>query len=164
MWRVIWERAIGAVALLAGALLLAGVVGCGGAEDGARDAAGGEESKEVEGSVLKSHGQPAKTKAKAKVRVKPSRCPSGHPSCRSAAGEIIYVERVDPDGDGDAHFVLRDPHGITLPGITVIDVRKGLRPHPLPGIGATVSAAGPVQIGSYGQEQIHALEVHVAGE
>jgi hypothetical protein len=163
MWRVIRERAIGAAALLAGALLLASV-GCGGANDGAKDAAGGEESKEVERSMLKSHEQPTKVKVKAKVQVRASHCPSGHPSCRSAAGEIIYVERVDPDGDGDAHFVLRDPRGVTLPGITVIDVRKGLRPHPLPGIGDTISAAGPVQIGSYGQEQIHALEVHVAGE
>jgi hypothetical protein len=160
MWRVIRERAIGAVALLAGALLLTCVGGCG----GANDAAGGEKPKENERSVIERDDQPAKAKSKARVRVKPSHCPSGHPDCRSAAGEIIYVERVDPDGDGDAHFVLRDPDGITLPGITVIDVRKGLRPHPLPGVGDTVSAAGPVQIGSYGQEQIHALEVHVAGE
>jgi len=114
--------------------------------------------------VLRSHPRPAEAKAEAKVQVQASHCPSGQPSCRSAAGEIIYVERVDPDGDGDAHFVLRDPKGITLPGISVIDVRKGLRPHPLPGIGETISAAGPIEIGSYGQEQIHALEVHVAGE
>jgi hypothetical protein len=162
MWRMIREKAIGVVAVLVGALLLAGGVGCG----SAKDAAGGEESKEVGRSVPKSHKQlpRAKAKARAKMRVRASHCPSGHPSCRSAAGEIIYVERVDPDGDGDAHFVLRDPQGITLPGITVIDVRKGLRPHPLPGIGDTISAAGPIQIGSYGQEQIHALEVHVAGE
>jgi len=160
MWRVIRERGFGAVALLAGVLLLAGAVGCG----DAKDAAGGEEAKGAERSVLKSHLQSAKEKAEVKVPVRPSHCPGGHPSCRSAAGEIIYVERVDPDGDGDAHFVLRDPQGITMPGITVIDVRKGLRPHPLPGIGETISAAGPVQIGSYGQEQIHALEVHVAGE
>jgi len=160
MWQVIWRRAIGAVALLAGALLLAGVVGCGDANDGASDMTGGGESTQVERSVLKSQEQPAKPKA----HVKPSRCPSGQPSCRSAAGEIIYVERVDPDGDGDAHFVLRDPQGITLRGISVIDVRKGLRPHPLPGIGDTISAAGPIEIGSYGQEQIHAIEVHVAGE
>jgi hypothetical protein len=159
MWRVIRERAMGAVALLAGALL-AGVVGCGGANEAAR----GEKSRENERSVIERDDQSAKAKSKASVRAKPSHCPSGHPSCRSAAGEIIYVERVDPDGDGDAHFVLRDSQGITLPGITVIDVREGLRPHPLPGVGDTVSAAGPVQIGSYGQEQIHALEVHVAGE
>ena len=77
-------------------------------------------------------------------------------------GRIVYVERVDPDGDGDAHFVISDPRGITLPGLTAIDVRAGLRPHPLPGRGDLISAAGPVQTGSYGQRQIHALELHVA--
>jgi len=77
-------------------------------------------------------------------------------------GRIVYVERVDPDGDGDAHFVIRDPQGITLPGLTAIDVRVELRPQPLPGPGDLISAAGPVQTGSYGQSQIHALELHVA--
>lgn len=93
--------------------------------------------------------------------VEPSHCPAGHPACRETFGRIVYVERVDPDGDGDAHFVIRDPQGITLPGLTAIDVRVGLRPHPLPGPGDLVSAAGPVQTGSYGQDQIHALELHV---
>jgi hypothetical protein len=162
MWRVIRGKAIVIGVLLTAVLLLA--AGCG--EDknatSSEGTASSEESKATEHSVLESHEQP--TKAKPKVQVEASHCPGGHPSCRSAAGEIIYVERVDPDGDGDAHFVLRDPQGITLSGITVIDVRKDLRPHPLPGIGDTISAAGPVQIGSYGQEQIHALEVHVAGE
>jgi hypothetical protein len=94
--------------------------------------------------------------------VAPSHCPPGHPACRETVGRIVYVERVDPDGDGDAHFVIRDPQGITLPGLTAIDVRAGLRPHPLPGPGDLISAAGPVQTGSYGQDQIHALELHVA--
>ena len=90
----------------------------------------------------------------------PSHCPPGHPACRVTVGRIVYVERVDPDGDGDAHFVIRDPQSITLPGLTAIDVRHGLRPHPLPGPGDEISAAGPVQTGSYGQQQIHALELH----
>jgi hypothetical protein len=94
--------------------------------------------------------------------VTPARCPPGRPSCGTAEGRIVYVERVDPDGDGDAHFVIADPQGITLPGLTAIDVRRGLRPDPLPGPGDLVSAAGPVQTGSYGQSQIHALELHVA--
>ncbi|HEU4739927.1 MAG TPA: hypothetical protein VFS54_12720 [Solirubrobacterales bacterium] len=96
-------------------------------------------------------------------KVEPSHCPPGHPACRTTEGRIVYVEAVDPDGDGDAHFVIADPQGITLPGLTAIDVRKGLRPHPLPGHGDLISAAGPVQTGSYGQDQIHALELHVAG-
>jgi hypothetical protein len=69
---------------------------------------------------------------------------------------------VDPDGDGDAHFVLASRDSITGPGISAIDVRKGLRPDPLPGPGDRISAAGPVQRGSYGQRQIHALRLNVA--
>jgi hypothetical protein len=92
-----------------------------------------------------------------------SHCPAGVPDCRTAEGRITFVERVDPDGDGDAHFVILDSQGITLPGLTAIDVRKDLRPNPLPGVGDLISAAGPVQTGSYGQEQIHAVELHVAG-
>lgn len=96
-------------------------------------------------------------------RLRPARCPAGVPGCRVATGRVVYVERVDPDGDGDAHFVILDRQGITLPGLTAIDVRAGLRPRPLPGVGTLISAAGPVQTGSYGQRQIHALELRVAG-
>ena len=69
---------------------------------------------------------------------------------------------MDPDGDGDAHFVLASRQSITLPGLSVIDVEKSLRPHPLPGPGDRISAAGPVYRGSYGQKQIQAFELHVA--
>jgi hypothetical protein len=89
-------------------------------------------------------------------------CPTDLPGCRTATGRILYVERVDPDGDGDAHFVLASREGITAPGISVIDVRRDLRPHPLPGRGDRLSAAGRVERGSYGQRQIEAVRVRVA--
>lgn len=94
--------------------------------------------------------------------VAPSRCPPEVPECAETEGRIVYVEAVDPDGDGDAHFVIVDAQSITLPGFTAIDLEKSLRPDPLPGVGDLVSAAGPVQTGSYDQSQIHALEFHVA--
>jgi hypothetical protein len=75
---------------------------------------------------------------------------------------VLYVERVDPDGDGDAHFVLASRDSITGPGISVIDVRRDLRPSPLPGPGDLMSAAGPVFSGSYDQRQIEAVRVSVA--
>lgn len=91
-----------------------------------------------------------------------ARCPTDLAGCRTASGRILHVERVDPDGDGDAHFVLASREAVTAPGISVIDVRSDLRPHPLPGPGARLSAAGRVQVGSYGQRQIEAVAVEVA--
>jgi hypothetical protein len=131
------------------ALALAAIPGCGGG-----GAAGPETSpppieRSAPGSRAGGEAVPA------------SHCPPGLPSCRTTEGRIVFVERVDPDGDGDAHFVVADRQGITAPGLTSIDVRKGLRPRPLPGPGDLVSAAGPVQTGSFGQSQIHALELHV---
>jgi hypothetical protein len=117
------------------------------------------ESQPSQRPASRVKAKPEKVKAE---HVAPSRCPVGLAGCRSTEGRIVYVEKVDPDGDGDAHFVVVDPRGVTLPGLTAIDVRKGLRPDPLPGIGGLISAAGPVQTGSYGQSQIHALVLHVA--
>ena len=59
--------------------------------------------------------------------------------------------------------MLASEDSVTAPGLAVIDVERGLRPHPLPGPGDRVSAAGPVYRGSYGQRQIQADELHVAG-
>jgi hypothetical protein len=89
--------------------------------------------------------------------------PDALPNCEAASGKVIYVERIDPDGDGDAHFVLASRESITAPGLTIIDVRTDLRPRPLPGPGALIAAAGPVYPGSAGQHQIEATEVRVAG-
>ena len=90
-------------------------------------------------------------------------CPDGLDRCRAAAGVIVYVEAVDPDGDGDAHFVVAGAEGITAPGLTAIDVARDLRPRPLPRVGEWLSAAGPVQRGSFGQAQIEAVDVRAAG-
>jgi hypothetical protein len=94
--------------------------------------------------------------------VEPTSCPPGAGNCRSATGVVLYVERVDPDGDGDAHFILASRQSITAPGISVIDVKRSLRPSPLPVRGDRLSAAGPVYRGSYGQRQIEAVRLNVA--
>ena len=95
-------------------------------------------------------------------RLRAPRCRPEVPDCARVSGRIVYVERVDPDGDGDAHFVVLDRRGVTAPGITVVDVARELRPRPLPGAGELLSAAGPVYPGSYGQAQIEADVVRVA--
>jgi hypothetical protein len=92
--------------------------------------------------------------------VRRARCPEDAPGCRGVRGTVVYVERVDPDGDGDLHVVV-DAGSITIAGMTAIDVARDLRPRRDPRVGDRVSAAGAVQTGSYGQSQIHALEFRV---
>jgi hypothetical protein len=131
-------------ALLAAAALL--VVGC---------------SDDSEPAKPQKH-QPSSDAAPPERPEPRARCPASLGGCRTASGRILHVERVDPDGDGDAHFVLASRASVTAPGISVVDVRRDLRPHPLPGPGDRLSAAGRVQVGSYGQRQIEAVAVKVA--
>lgn len=91
-----------------------------------------------------------------------SHCPPALANCATASGRVIYVESVDPDGDGDLHVVLLTRNGVTAPGITAVDVSKRLRPRRDPRIGDRISAAGPVFPGSHRQRQIEAIELHVS--
>ena len=70
---------------------------------------------------------PTSTPQPAPRDVARSHCPEGVPGCRAVRGTVLYVERVDPDGDGDLHVVV-DAGSITLPGMTAIDVAPDLRP------------------------------------
>jgi hypothetical protein len=97
--------------------------------------------------------------APVKPRVRRARCAAGVPDCVAVTGRVLYVEAVDPDGDGDAHYVLAGGR-VTAPGLSAIDVAPALRPRRLPRPGDLVSAAGPVRTGSYGQRQIEATVVH----
>jgi hypothetical protein len=90
-----------------------------------------------------------------------AQCPRDLRGCRTALGRVVLVESVDPDGDGDLHVVLVGRDGITAPGFTAVDVRKGLRPRRDPRVGQLVTTAGQVQRGSYGQRQIHAVSFRV---
>jgi hypothetical protein len=108
--------------------------------------------------------QPRKPVRSAAGSLPRAHCPPALSNCREASGRIIYVERVDPDGDGDAHFVLLSSRSVTAPGLTVVDVKRSLRPSPLPGPGDRLSAAGPVYRGSHGQRQIEAIELHSRAE
>jgi hypothetical protein len=94
-----------------------------------------------------------------RARVERARCAPGAGNCAAVTGRVLYVEAVDPDGDGDAHYVLAGGN-VTARGLSVIDVRRELRPRRLPRLGELVSAAGPVFTGSYGQRQIEATEIH----
>jgi hypothetical protein len=123
--------------------------------------AGCSSSDDPDPSDPPSEGAEPRAAAPRPKPLRPLRCPQGADNCSAAAGRIVYVERVDPDGDGDAHFVLVSRESITGPGISVIDVKRELRPSPLPGPGDWISATGPVYEGSHGQRQIEAVRLRV---
>ncbi|HET9737233.1 MAG TPA: hypothetical protein VFP78_03860 [Solirubrobacteraceae bacterium] len=128
-------------------LLAAAVVGCGGGDD--------ERPRAATPVATATTPEPA-------VRdVRRSHCPAEVTGCRAVRGTVIFVEPVDPDGDGDLHVVLT-AGSVTGPGITAVDVAPERRPRRDPRVGDRASAAGPVQTGSYGQSQIHALEFRVS--
>jgi hypothetical protein len=91
--------------------------------------------------------------------VRRAQCAPAAGNCAAVTGRVLYVEAVDPDGDGDAHYVLAGGN-VTAPGVSVIDVPRDLRPRRLPHTGDLVSAAGPVYTGSHGQHQIEAVDVN----
>jgi hypothetical protein len=91
--------------------------------------------------------------------VRRAHCAPDAGNCAAVTGRVLYVEAVDADGDGDAHYVLAGGN-VTLPGVSVVDVGRDLRPRRLPRAGDVVSAAGPVHTGSYGQQQIEAVSVN----
>jgi hypothetical protein len=100
---------------------------------------------------------PAATPRPVRRRLPRARCPAAaEPGCVAVRGTVVYVERVDPDGDGDLHVVVLGGR-VTAPGATAIDVAEDLRPRRDPRVGDVVAAAGPVQTGHLGQSQIHAL-------
>ena len=152
-----------AAALAAGASLLA-FSACASKDEDAparADASDGLVSRD-QGTRPAKRDPSAREPSSSPPPVEPATCPPEAGNCRSATGVVLYVERVDPDGDGDAHFVLASRQSITAPGISVVDVKRSLRPSPMLRRGDRLSAAGPVYRGSYGQRQIEAIELNVA--
>ena len=132
-----------AVALLAAALL----AGCGSSSGPAPRA----QPERTPTATATPHPRPAS--------VERAHCAPDAVNCAAVTGRVVYVEAVDPDGDGDAHYILAGGD-VTAPGISIVDVGVDLRPARLPRLGDLVSAAGPVYPGSHGQKQIEAVEVH----
>jgi hypothetical protein len=79
---------------------------------------------------------------------------SDGPACREVSGRVVYIEREDPDGDGDAHLVLLGRSSVTRRFITIVKIKRAERPRALPGWGSWVSAVGHGDLGASGRAEL----------
>src|SRR4051794_24352761 len=95
------------------------------------------------------------------AKLRRARCPAHVPRCVTVTGPVVYVEATDPDGDGDAHYVLAAGH-VTGRGLTILKIGKALRPRHLARAGDLVSAAGTITTGSRDEHELKVLVLHQA--
>lgn len=72
-------------------------------------------------------------------------------SCARVGGRVVWVERDDPDGDGDRHLVL-----VSRFRLRIVKVPGDLTAERLPSIGAFVEAVGLVLTGASGRDEVRA--------
>jgi hypothetical protein len=129
------------------------VLGCGGSDERATS----QSASAPDRSAANESGED-----RARPSLRPARCPGSAGNCRAAIGRVVYVESVDPDGDGDLHVVVLDSQSLSAPGVTVLDVSRALRPASDPAVGDLATGAGPVYRGSFGQRQIQVIVFRTA--
>ena len=143
----------------AAVVVAAALAGCG--EDGLGELPGGG----TETTTARDRAAPQRRERR-RPRLKMARCPAmqADANCAAARGRVVYVESVDPDGDGDLHAVTTVTGGeaVSGPGLVIFDVRRDLRPKRDPRPGDEVTGWGPVFEGSHGQRQIQVEEFRVA--
>jgi hypothetical protein len=85
---------------------------------------------------------------------RPCRAATTHPGaearrCVRVRGRIAWIQRHDPDGDGDRHLVLVERGHVRL-----VKVPLSAGVGRLPGIGHVVEATGPTLTGASGRSEV----------
>lgn len=82
--------------------------------------------------------------------------------CQVVDGRIVYMQREDPDGDGDLHVLLLSRQSVSGPWLTMLKVPERLRTGMDPGIGRWVRALGQVFTAEHGEDSIRVARWAVA--
>jgi hypothetical protein len=79
-------------------------------------------------------------------------------TCGHVEGRVVWIQRHDPDGDGDRHLIVVGrwhPH--------IVKVASARRISHLPGLGTRIDAVGYVYRGASGKLEINALRLVPGG-
>jgi hypothetical protein len=79
---------------------------------------------------------------------------AGNFACSRVAGRVVWVQKKDPDGDGDRHLIV-----VARLHPRIVKLAKTFHVASLPGIGAHVDAVGWVQVGASGHEEIDTIHL-----
>jgi hypothetical protein len=79
---------------------------------------------------------------------------AGNFACSRVSGRVIWVQKHDPDGDGDRHLIV-----MARLHPRIVKLAKTFRVEPLPGIGDHVDAVGWVQVGASGHAEIDTIHL-----
>ncbi|WP_445148173.1 hypothetical protein [Baekduia sp. Peel2402] len=93
----------------------------------------------------------------------PCRADSGvgrdHTTCVRVAGRVVWIQKHDPDGDGDRHLIV-----ITRLHPRIVKVPRDFPLRHLPSLGSWVDATGWVVVGASGHNELEPRLMHASGE
>ena len=80
------------------------------------------------------------------------------PTCAHVSGRVVWIQREDPDGDGDRHLVVAGELRLR-----VVKIPKTLPVSRLPGYGKRIDAVGYLALGSSGHPEVIAARLVPGG-
>lgn len=82
-----------------------------------------------------------------------------HTVCARVAGRVVWIQKHDPDGDGDRHMIL-----VARLHPRIVKVPLGFPLGHLPRLGSRVAATGWIVVGASGHDEIEPRVIHASGE
>jgi hypothetical protein len=88
-----------------------------------------------------------------------SAAPRDRTTCARIAGRVVWIQKHDPDGDGDRHLIV-----VSRLRPRIVKVPTDLPLRHLPRLGSRVQATGWIVVGASGHAEVDPLVLHAAGE
>jgi hypothetical protein len=81
-----------------------------------------------------------------------------NPTCAHVTGRVVWIQRHDPDGDGDRHFVV-----VARLHPRIVKIAATLAVPHLPRYGTQIDAVGYLYLGASGKMEISAVRFEPGG-
>jgi hypothetical protein len=79
-------------------------------------------------------------------------------SCVRVVGRVVWVQKHDPDGDGDRHLIV-----VARLHAHIVKFTRAFPGRFVPGLGARIDVTGWVEVGASGRDEIRAVSYDASG-